>query len=362
MPKTNLTITLGDDGLYHARVFAADSDGKRISKRIKGISRKEVRQKADQFQTEVKRQKPSALKMTLREATSGYIEYMGSKRKPASAATLNSYTSMANTKLQRLADVPILDITEEMLQDEVYDLELKYSGKYIHNIMNFFLPAIRHYRKRFHPELEMPDIEDPVTKVPDVNLLKDRISLLKGNPRLYIPVILAAYCGMRRSEICALNLKEDVEYDVPYRKDDPAHTVCIIRIAKAKVRSVDHSYVVQNRTKSDAGTRDLYAPQWIGDLLKEARANPDFAWYTPDNTSHAFSKWAKKNDIQCTFHGLRHFFASIGKALDIPDLYMMNLMGHSTVSMTNRYQEVMEDKELEVSDKLLMFLEQNKQE
>ena len=362
MPKSTLTITLGDDGLYHARVFSADSDGKRVSKRISGNSRKEVRQKAESFQNEVKRQKPTAMKMTVHEAAMAYIEYMENKKKPASAATLYSYQSMANSKLQSLHDVPIIDVTEEMLQDEVYELEMKYTGKYIHNIMNFYVPAIRHFRKGFRPELELPEKEAPVTRVPDADVLKAKLRTIKDNKRLYLPAILAAYCGLRRSEICALDLREDIDYDVPYGSPDDLHIICIINICKARVSSRHSRYVTQDRTKSEAGTRKLYAAQWIGDLLKEARDDPDFQWYSPDNTSHAFSKWAEKNNIGCTLHGLRHFFASIGKSLDIPDLYIMGLMGHSTVSMTNKYQEIMNAAELEVSDKLLRFLEQNKQD
>ena len=362
MPKQTLTITLGDDGLYHTRVFSTDSDGRRTSKRIKGTTRKEVRQKAAQFQEEIKRQKPDAVRMTVREAALAYIDYMANKRKPASASTLYSYNSMAKTKLQNIADTRIIDVTEEMLQDEIYELEMHYSGKYIHNIMNFFVPAIRRFRKGFRPDLEMPEIEDPVTKVPDTKVLKEKISLLKDDKRLYIPVILAAYCGLRRSEICALDLHTDIEYDVPYTLHACERSVCVIHISKARVASLESRFVTQNHNKSEAGTRTVYAAQWIGDLLKEARDTPEFRWESPDYISHAFSKWAQKNNIDCTFHGLRHFFASIGKALDIPDLYMMNLMGHSTTSMTNRYQEIMRDKELEVSDKLLLFLEQNKQQ
>lgn len=361
MPKSTLTITLGDDGLYHARIWATDSDGKRTSKRISGNSRKEVRQKAELFQNEIKRQKPTAMKMTVHEAAIGYIEYMERKKNPASASTLYSYHSMANSKLQSLRDIPIIDLTEEMLQDEIYELEMIYSGKYIHNIINFYVPAIRHFRKGFRPDLELPEKEAPVTRVPDADVLKARLHTLKDNKRLYIPVVLAAYCGLRRSEICALDLHTDVDYDVPYGSPDDLHNICVISISKARVPSKNSRYVTQGKTKSESGTRRLYAAQWIGDLLKEARDDPEFEWYSPDNTSHAFSKWAAKNNIGCSFHGLRHFFASIGKSLDIPDLYMMNLMGHSTVSMTNHYQEIMSDKELEVSDKLLRFLEQNKQ-
>lgn len=358
MPK--LTITQGKDGLFHARVFGPVRDnGKRPSKRISGHSKKEVEQKAKEIQEEFSRQKPQVFKMTLREAVYNYINYMENKREPASASTIRSYTSIAKTKFQNLMDVPLMDITENMLQDCVYDLELEYSGKYIHNIINFIVPAIRHSRKGFRPDLELPDKEKPVTKVPDIEDLRVKMEKIT-NRRLYIPTLLAAYCGMRRSEICALDFKTDIEYDVPYVVDGTEHRIGIIHITKALVQNAKGKYVLQHKTKSDAGTRNLIVADWINDILKEIRDDPKFEMYNPDRISHVFINWANNNGINCSLHGLRHFFASMGKALNIPDLYMMEAMGHETNYMLNHYQEIIDAKRAEVNNDLLLFIEKNR--
>ena len=176
--------------------------------------------------------------------------------------------------------------------------------------------------------------------------------------RLKIPVLLAAYCGMRRSEIAALNLNADVEYDKEIQLGNDTFVVSIIHVTKALVMDENRTYILKS-TKSDAGTRDLFIPAWLGDILKQVKDDPKYKPYLPHQISNVFDEWSAKRNIGCSFHGLRHFYASIMKALNIPDNYAMLLMGHSTDNMLQRYQEIMSDKQLEVNRDLLIFLEKN---
>lgn len=356
-PKSKLTITQGKDGLFHARIFSpADADGKRTSKRITGHSEADVQRQADEYFAEMKRQ-PQAFRMTLREACDRYLDYLANKKKPLSPSTLRLYSGIARTYLTSLHDIPLISITEEMIQNEIYGLEMKVSAKTIHNIINFYVPCIKHSRRGFRPELDLPDLQKPVTKVPDMAVLKEKINSI-DNIRLKIPVLLASYCGMRRSEIAALDLSADVEYDKVMHIGEDAHTVCIIHITKAMVMDPDGNYVIKS-TKSEAGERDLFIPSWLGDILKEARDSNEYVPYPPHKISSRFYEWAEREEIGCSFHGLRHFYASIMKALNIPDNYAMLLMGHSTDNMLQRYQEIMNEKELEVNRDLLVYLENN---
>ena len=251
----------------------------------------------------------------------------------------------------------VIEITEEMIQKEIYKLERTHSAKSIHNIVHFYVPCIQHSRRGFRPELDLPQKQKPVTKVPDTAVLISEINQMK-NRRLKIPVLLAAYCGMRESEIAALDLKKDIEYDNVIQLGEDKFTVSIIHVTKALVMDRHREWITKS-TKSEAGTRDLFIPSWLGEILKEVRDDPTYIPYTPIEISNKFAYWSKKREIGCTFHGLRHFYASIMKALNIPDNYAMLLMGHSTDNMLQRYQEIMNDKRLEVNKDLLIFLENN---
>ena len=350
-------IEKGKDGMYRTRVFSSpDANGKRISKRITGYTEREVRKLAEDFLDEMKRQ-PKAFRMTLKDAAMKYIDYLENKKKPISPSTSRLYHNIVKNYFTSLHNVPLISITEEMIQDEIYELEQKVSAKTIHNIINFYVPCIRHSRRGFRPELDLPDLQKPITKIPDMSELRGKINTIQ-NKRLKIPVLLAAYCGMRRSEIAALDLNNDIEYDKQIEFDNKIYNVCIIHINKAVVMDKEQQYVMKS-TKSEAGVRDLFVPEWLGEILKDARDDPSYNPYPPHKISSRFYEWAKSQNIECGFHGLRHFYASIMKAINIPDNYAMLLMGHSTNNMLQRYQEIMHERELQVNQDLLDYLNEN---
>lgn len=361
MPK--LKISQGKDGIFHARVFAkVDENGKRPSKRIDGHSKKEVEQKAAAFLAEMEAN-PRSYRMTLSDASQKYLEYLSSKKKPLSPSTLRSYIGIAKNHFKSLHNIAIVDITEDMIQNEIYALEDRLTAKTIENIVNFFVPCIHHFRRSFNPDLDLPEKEKPKIEIPDMQYLRSRIGTIK-NKRLLVPVLLAAYCGLRRSEIAALDLNRDVEYDIIAKIPDPKdansvmeYRVCHIHINHAVVRGAER--YVEKGTKTDAGGRTLVGADWLNDILKEARDDESYEPYPPHKISTVFSEWSKKEKIGCSFHGLRHFYASIGEALNIPDLYMMDSMGHSTPNMLMQYKEIMQEKRVEVNQTLLKYMQNN---
>ena len=55
-------------------------------------------------------------------------------------------------------------------------------------------------------------------------------------------------------------------------------------------------------------------------------------------------------DIECRFHDLRHYNASIMLSLNVPDKYAMERLGQSTPGLIKAvYQHVMSDKRDEVN-------------
>jgi integrase len=354
MPK--LTITQGKDGMFRARVFAkADANGKRPSKRIEGHSKKEVEEKAKAFLAEME-SNPDSYRMTLAEAAEKYLAYLTTKKKPISPATHRSYDGITRNHFKALQNIPIVDITEEMIQKEIYKLEERLTAKTIENIINFYVPCIHHFRRKFNVDLDVPEKVKPKTKVPDMDYLREKIGTIK-NKRLLIPVLLAAYCGLRRSEIAALDLNSDVEYDVPVQLHDSEYRICHIHIRQAVVRGVTE-YKTKG-TKSEAGERVVIGAQWLNDILKETRDDSRYTPYKAHAISNVYRDWAEKENIGCTFHGLRHFYASVGKSLNIPDLYMMDMMGHSTTYMLSRYQEIMDAKHVKVNEEMVSYMQKN---
>lgn len=341
---------------YSVQVYIGrDENEKRIYKRFTADSKKEVESLAAAYKREVEKQAKVSRKITLREACEKYLSYLESKKSSVSPSTVRSYYSLVKNHFQSLMDTDIMSITDSMLQNEIYALEEKVSAKTIANIVNFFVPAIKHFRQGYEPKLTLPKKQKPKTKVPDNDKLYEDLKSLEGK-RLYIPVVLAAFCGMRRSEIAALDLKTDVEFNTEIEIAGEKHRICVIHINKAMVQDKNENWVLKS-TKTEAGTRNVFAADWINDLLMSASEDPEYKMYKPGEMSARFASWAKQRGIECSFHGLRHYFASIVKALNIPDNYAMKIIGHSSDYMLKHYQEIMDEKNVEVNETLLTFIE-----
>ena len=156
---------------------------------------------------------------------------------------------------------------------------------------------------------------------------------------IYVPVLLAATAGLRRSEIAALDYDKDIDY-----------TNNTVTINKAVVLDSERSWTTK-QTKTTSSNRKVKIPAWVADEIKKASEQG----IRPANANvitDTFGDICKKLNIKnIRFHDLRHYYASTLLALGVPDKYAMARMGHSTTNMLkNVYQHRMKDKDKEFDE------------
>ena len=145
-----------------------------------------------------------------------------------------------------------------------------------------------------------------------------------------IPLVLACY-GLRRSEICALTLK-DLDGDT-------------IRINKAKVLDEDGSWTMKT-TKTTASTREIIIPDEIAEKIRRKG-------YIYNGYPNSIIRFLKNTEDalgipRFPLHKLRHYFASKMSAMNIPEADIMRMGGWETdYVMKGVYRHVMEDKNKE---------------
>lgn len=142
--------------------------------------------------------------------------------------------------------------------------------------------------------------------------------------------VMLLYCtGLRRSELLAL------------RWSDFSADFSSVTVSKALI--IGHNAMLIRGTKSAAGTRTLYLPDWIKKPLKWLKFSqgmeicfPALAGgYThPDRLSSAFYKLRKNLSISTTLHGLRHDFCTrlVMSGADLKTI--TTTMGHSSVNVS----------------------------
>lgn len=328
-------------GTWETNVYLGkDSAGKRKYKHITAPTRSELNNLLLEVKTTLNAENINVKRMTVGEAVDKYIER---RRATCSPKTIREYISYRKTFFQNLMPEKIGDLTDNILQKEI-DLYAKdHSPKSVSNRWGLIRSAISFYDKDFNPRVELPAVKRKRLEMPDEQALFEMLKYIEGK-KMELPILLAMTCGLRRGEITALDLDKDIDYER-----------CYININKDMVLDEHNNWVIKP-PKTDAANRLVPCPNWVIDKLAKARDNK-YKWYTPNGITKEFSKLSEKFRIACSFHGLRHYYASIMDALGIPENYQMARMGHTTNEMLKRYQEYLKFKEVEVNDKLMSHME-----
>ena len=169
------------------------------------------------------------------------------------------------------------------------------------------------------------------------------------NTPLELPILLAAFMGLRRSEIIALKWDN---IDFQNKK---------MTIDEATVLNIDNEPTTKN-PKSVSGQRTIDIPASVLDALNRHRTD-DNIQVVPLTGAAIYKRFKRlqkqlgMNDFR--FHDLRHYNASVMLALGIPDKYAMERIGHaSNAILRNVYQHTMKKKQSEFSSQLDDFFNQ----
>lgn len=313
--------------------------GKRVYKHLSAPSKQQVLEKARAYLDEESPESADASSMTVRQAVDLYIERREHELSPSTIAKYKNYRDSSFILLQQKK---IADLSDDFLQKQIDDYAKDHSPKSTLNRWNLIKAAVKEQKKNFKPSVKLPRLKRKRLDMPDVHKMQELFQSVADTP-LEIPVCLAAVCGLRRGEICALDLNTDVDYQNN-----------LIHINKDMVLNDQKQYVVKP-PKTDAAFRSVPAPEWLINILQQARDNPKYKMYLPNTVTTKFHALASKLNINCSFHGLRHYFVSVMTALNVPEAYQMARTGHATNSMLKHYQEYLDEKSAEVNDDLIAF-------
>ena len=186
----------------------------------------------------------------------------------------------------------------------------------------------------------MPQKVQPDLYIPTDEDIKALVSAVKDT-ELEIPVLLGAFCMMRRGEICGLSMS-DISGDV-------------IHVHHSLVIGADRQWHLK-APKTTTSDRYIKAPQFIIDKIQAAG---HITTLTPGAVTISFMRVLERNNIpHFRFHDLRHYSASIRHALGIPDAYIMADGGWcSDKVLKSVYRHALSDRKKEMSDKANAYFE-----
>jgi integrase len=273
-------------------------------------------------------------KITFADALDKYIE---DRREVWSPSTVRTYTETKKNRLQSLMSKRVLDIDENTLQIVIgEEAKAGLSAKTIKNDISLAVTVLSQYKVINVKRLKFPQRAKQEHAYLDTEQIVTLINACVGD-KAEIPILLALWLGMRRSEILGLHW-DCVDFENK-----------TIKIERSLVRDETGAYVIKDYLKNEGSRRQISCPEYILNKLKEhpgERKGPVFKERDPSFIYDRLRIICKKEGI--TFpgvHGLRHTNASVMLSLGIIDKYAMARGGWSTDhTMKTVYQHLFSDK------------------
>ena len=245
--------------------------------------------------------------MLLKAAVESYIK---SKEHVLAESTIIGYRKILRNNMEAIKLFPLSAINKTIVQTWINELSADHSAKTVKNAYGLFSSTMDMFTdKRF--KIKFKQENERAISIPSDEEVKSLISEADGD--LKIAIYLAAFGGLRRGEICAL------EYSDVYDS--------YISISKSMG-------LTQNRTwetkapKTASSNRKVFLPEFLIKLLKHKKGT--LVDLHPNNITDQFGHLRDKLGMSYRFHDLRHYYASINHALGIPDQYIMEMGGWKT--------------------------------
>lgn len=256
---------------------------------------------------------------TLLEAMQDYVEENTERLSPS---TIRSYSGMIRMIEKRSAKIANKRLSALTTQDIVQIVRPLRTLKTKRNYVNFIHAVTgkgvsqKLYGKASKRVLVPTELE-----------VKGLLNIFRDSD-MEIPIMLAAYGGLRRGEVCALTM-QDLDGD-------------FVRISKAVVRDQFGQWITKE-PKTPSSIRTVLLPHFVVERIRERGY---ITKLLPSQVSDKFWKKQLRLGIRpYCFHSLRHFHASYLHALNIPDAYIMARGGWSSPSvMQSVYRHALADK------------------
>lgn len=318
-------------GAYRVRVFAGKENGKSIYKSFTAPTKKEAEYLATQYLMEATEKKKLKSDKLFCDELSNYIT---TKETVLSPSTIKGYKNIERMLKKNYPDfynMKIADIEQDHVQKVISDLARTKSPKTVRNYHGLLSAVIG---SNLNLNTTMPQKVQPELYIPTDAEIKALVKAVRDT-ELEIPVLLGAFCMMRRGEICGLSMS-----------DIKGNT---IHVHHSLVLGADKEWHLK-APKTTTSDRYIEAPQFVIDRIKEVG---HITKLNPHSITIMFQRVLDRNGIpHFRFHDLRHYSASIRHALGIPDAYIMADGGWCSDKVLKAvYRHAMSDRKKEMSDK-----------
>lgn len=318
-------------GSWRVRIFVGMENGKKIYKSFTAPTKAQAEYMATQYVIEKDNKKKGKTENLFCDELAKYISTKEAVLSPSTIKGYRNIERMLQSNYAEFYEMKISDIEQEHVQKVISDLAKTKAPKTVRNYHGLISAVLG---TNINLNTTMPQRIQPELYIPSDAEIKSLVQAVKGT-ELEIPVLLGAFCMMRRGEICGLAMS-----------DIKGNT---IHVHHSLVLGSDKKWHLK-APKTTTSDRFIEAPQFVIDRISEVG---HITILNPHSITIMFERVLKRNNIpHFRFHDLRHYSASIRHALGIPDAYIMADGGWCSDKVLKAvYRHAMDDRKKEMSDK-----------
>lgn len=250
--------------------------------------------------------------------------YMESRSNVLSPSSLRRYNQYLDSITEGLAKTRLNVITKPMIQGEVNAFSEGHAPKTVRNYYGFISAVLNFFGKEMKG-IVLPQKEKKSPYIPTKEEVSEIFKEIKDSP--FEAALLLSAMGLRRSEICALQITDLSEDNV-------------LTINKALVENENKEWVVKT-TKTTDSTRTIVLPDYLANLIREQ--GYVYNGFPGSIRNHLILVQKKLGIEKFSLHKMRHFFASYMHDLGYSDKQIQAAGGWKTNNiMKTVYQHAME--------------------
>lgn len=308
-------------GMWKCRVYShTDAEGKKHYRAFSAPSKQEAEQEAARFSASTIR--AARVDLTVAEALDGFIT---ARTGVLSPATVRGYRALEHRYYSAIGTKRLRRLTTPEVQAWISDLAAQVSPKTVSNIYGLLTAACAFYMPDLSFRIKLPSRQKHRQNAANSCQIIDLYNA--ASPNLQKAIALSAFTSMRRGEVCAL-LYGDIDGNIAHVHAD-------------LVRGVG-GWKRKETPKTSDSDRFVQLPAAVLRIIGTGAPNERVVPISPDTITELFGRLRDSLGIQIRFQDLRHYFASIAAALNVPDTYTESMGGWRPGShvMKSVYQNV----------------------
>lgn len=323
-------------GQWRVRAYVGtDASGKKITMSFTAPTKRDAELAAAQY---VAQNKPTTgMELTVRDAIERYIT---AKTPVLSASTIRVYRTQQRRYYDGIADKKVFRLTTEDMQLFISDLTGKVSAKSVANIYGLLSSSVAFFRPDAVFRVTLPKKQKQRRISPSDSDIQRLFE--EADNELKKCIALSAFGSLRRGEVCALK-----------HGDISGRTVTV---HADLIQDEHYQWIYKPFPKTSDSNREVTLPQEVIDLIGDGVDDEFIISITPAKVTGRFIALRDRLGLpDIRFHDLRHYYASIGAVLGIPDTYLSLFGGWQSGGnnvMKRVYQNIISDEKVKYENTL----------